>query len=115
MKFELIKKPNELEMYGYIPCLPEKYNDEGERFVGEETDSWILLKDMVPEFDKLFDNLLDYGDVDYFDKGKCVLIRKWLENRNQFETSSRLKVLYDVLYDYVIRAIELGTGVVIEL
>ena len=115
MKFELIKKLDGLEMYGYIPCLPIECNDEGERFVGEEADSWLLLEDFVPEIDKLFDNLLDYGDVDYLDAGKCELIKKWLDNRMQEEISPRLRDLYNVLYGYVTRAIDLGTGVVIEL
>ena len=52
MKFELIRSLQNLEWYGKIPCLPINYNStEGKRFVGEETDSWLLLEDFVPEMD----------------------------------------------------------------
>ena len=45
MKFELIRSLQNLEWYG-------NYNStEGKRFVGEETDSWLLLEDFVPEMD----------------------------------------------------------------
>ena len=48
MKFELIKRIDGLDMYGEIPCLPVFItNNEGERFVGEESDSWLLLDDFV--------------------------------------------------------------------
>ena len=75
MKFELIRSLQNLEWYGNIPCLPINYNStEGKRFVGEETDSWLLLEDFVSEMDIICPNDLDYGDVDYFDKEMCQLM-----------------------------------------
>jgi len=116
MKFELIKKIDSLEMYGDIPCLPVIIkSDEGERFVGEESDSWILLDDFVTSFDSVCSNQLDYGDVDYFDVYKCYILKEWLEQRKKEPMTDRLKELYTQLELYVIKAIEIGTGVVIGL
>jgi hypothetical protein len=116
MKFELIKKIEGLEMYDDIPCLPiDNLTDEGERFIGEETDSWILLDYFVPILDMKCENELDYGDVEYFDKEKCKIIKSLLEKQMKKELDKRLQVLYEKLYDYVVQAIELGTGVVIGL
>ena len=115
MKYELIKMYDDLEMYDDIPCLPiELDNSIGERFVGEESDSWLLLNHLVPGIDKKCPNLLDYGDVDYFDSSKCIILKKWLEE-NKVTDNPRLSELYDILYDFVSRAIEMNTGVVIEL
>lgn len=115
MKYELIKNMEGVDMYGNIPDLPVEL-DEGkaERFVGEESDAWLLLDHFVPGIDKVCGNLLDYSDVDFFDSNQCVVIKKWLE-KNKVTDNPRLNELYDVLYDYISRAIELGTGVIIEL
>ena len=115
MKFELIKKLEGLEMYDDIPCLPLDAKDEtGERYIGEESDSWLLLDEFVKKIDSICPNTLDYGDVDYFDWNKCVIIKKWLES-NKDSDNLRLRELYDVLYKFVSQAIELNTGVVIGL
>ena len=116
MKFELVKNIDKTELYGDIPCLPcELDSDVGERFLGEESDSWLLLNDFVPEIDKICKNTLDYGDVDFFDASKCVIIKGWIEMRKRKSMSERLMELYDQLYIFVLKAIELDTGVVIEL
>ena len=115
MKFELIKKQEGLEMYDDIPCLPLDVTDEiGERFIGEESDSWLLLDEFVNKIDGICPNMLDYGDVDYFDRNKCVVLKKWLEE-NKDSNNPRLKELFEVLYRFVSQAIELNTGVVIGL
>ena len=116
MKYELIKDPSNMEMYGDIPCLPVEYQElEGKRFVGEETDSWLLLDDFVPQIDKLCPNDLDYGDVDYFGTEKCRILKGWLSERKKSSMSPRLKLLYHVLEQYIDEAIRLETGVVIGL
>ena len=116
MKIELIKKNNGLEMYGNIPCLPvEIKNDEGERFVGEEDDSWLLLEDFVKGIDDVCANDLDYGDVEYFDYKKCIILQEWLNKRFESEMTPRLREVYGRLRDFIKMAIELKTGVVIEL
>ena len=115
MKFELIKKMESLEMYDDIPCLPLDVKSEiGERYIGEENDSWLLLDEFVRKIDSICPNMLDYGDVDYFDRSKCVIIKNWLED-NRDSNNPRLRELFDVLYRYVMQAIELNTGVVIGL
>ncbi len=115
MKFELIKELNGLEMYGDVPCLPLDLQESiGERYVGEEKDAWLLLDNFVRQIDCICPNLLDYGDVDYFDHNKCIIIKTWLEE-NMDVSEPRLNELYKVLYSYVSRAVELNTGVVIGL
>ncbi len=116
MKFELIKCMEGLEMYGDIPCLPVTIDhDEGERFVGEEADSWILLEDFVASIDSICSNQLDYGDVDFFDHNQCLVLSAWLKQRKNKPMSTRLEELYSQLEKYLIKAIELRTGVVIGL
>ena len=116
MKIELILKEEGLEMYGDIPCLPiDIKNNEGERFIGTENDSWLLLEDFVPAIDKICPNDLDYGDVDYFDYKKCQIILKWIKEKNEDKKDARLQTLYLKMEEYMKRAIELKTGIVIEL
>ena len=116
MKFELIINPLGLEMYGNVPCLPvDGIEGVGERFSGEESDSWLLLEDFVAGIDPICNNVLAYGDVDYFDSEQCTIIKDWLSERMKFEMTPRLEYLYRILMDYTSRATRLGTGVVIEL
>ena len=116
MKIELIKDIKDIEMYGDIPCLPVEYSeDQGERFIGEETDSWLMLEDFVSAIDVICPNDLDYGDVDYFDTEKCLILKSWLEGRKKSPMSPRLQIRYQILEQYVDSAIRCGTGVVIEL
>lgn len=116
MKFELVIKPDHLQMFGNVPCLPVKLSDEGKRFVGDASDAQLLLDDFVPALDRICpENVLDYGDVDYFDEKQCAAIREWLEGHMPGLTSFRLRRLYETLYSYVSEAVELHTGVVIEL
>lgn len=116
MKIELIKDIKDIEMYGDIPCLPVEYSeDQGERFIGEETDSWLMLEDFVSAIDVICPNDLDYGDVDYFDTEKCLILKSWLEGRKKSPMSPRLQIIYQILEQYVDSAIRCGTGVVIEL
>ena len=116
MKFELIKTLAGLEMYGDIPCLPVNFQAyQGERYIGEESDAWLLLEDFVRRIDSICPNDLDYGDVDFFDKDKCKLIKAWISGRNNEELTPRLKELYSVLEKYVDEAIRLETGIVIGL
>ena len=76
MKFELIKKLEGMEMYDDIPCLPlDVKNEIGERYIGDESDSWLLLDKFVNKIDNICPNTLDYGDVDYFDQNKCIIIK----------------------------------------
>jgi len=116
MKIELIKDMRGMEMYGDIPCLPVEYSEnQGERFTGEETDTWLLLEDFVPAIDDICPNDLDYGDVDYFDTEKCLILKSWLEARKKSHLSPRLQAIYRILEQYVDSAIRYGAGVVIEL
>ena len=59
--------------------------------------------------------LLDLSDADYYEASKCVILKKILEDKLKEPCEPRLRELYGILYRYVQRAIDLGTGVVIEL
>ena len=118
MYFQLIKTLD--GVVGYYGDIPE-YTEEGysEKTVyhrietEEERD--LLLEDFVDPINELCGTLLDYSDVDWFDPESCVKLKGWLEERLQSPCEDRLRVLYTVLLDFADRAIELDTGVVVEL
>lgn len=115
MTFTLIKDYTGLTYYGNIPNSPDPLDDRVEEFSLEESDAELLLKYFVQPMWYLVDSVLDDGDVDYFDKEKCAKMKPWLENELGKNKPERLKFLYEKLLDFVSRAIELETGVVIEL
>jgi len=118
MKFELIINSEGLDMYDDIPCLPVEDSElggKGERFLGEESDSWLLLEDFADVIYPICNHVLSYGDVDYFEVDRCKIVKEWLEDRMKKPMTTRLEFLYGILMEYVERAIELGTGVVIGL
>lgn len=79
--------------YGNIPNIPQAPDP-----VNEQCGTW-----------------LNYNDEDYFDKAKCILLKSWLEKRLPDVSNEQLKSLYGKLLEFANRAIELGTGVVVEL
>ena len=68
----------------------------------------------IDEIDNKCD-AFDYGDIDYFDAQKCVILMEWIEERLQKSITARYREILEILKDYCNRAIELNTGVVIEL
>lgn len=55
----------------------------------------------------------DLGDADYFDTERCKALKSWIEERRKRPMDEHLVVFYDKLYEFVCRAIELGTGVIV--
>lgn len=116
MEFALIKDLKNLDMYGDIPETFGATEEQTEVYSGDEKDADMLWRELLPDMCKnIEDCLLDYGDVDYYDASKCVIIKKILEDKLKKPCEPRLHELYTILHGYLNRAIELGTGVVIEL
>lgn len=116
MMFALIKNAANLDMYGDIPEVTFATPDEAETYYGDWDDAIMLCDNLLPELDKVIeDHVLDLSDIDYFDKEKCVKLKSVLEGKLATAPPSRLHELYSILYGYVNRAIELNTGVEIEL
>ena len=116
MMFALIKDASKLEYYGDVPEVFGATKEQAETYYGDWDDGVMLCEYLLPEMDeKIDDCLLDLSDIDYFNKDKCVALKDILEAKMKVASSERLYELYTILYQYVLRAIELGTGVVIEL
>ena len=116
MEFALIKDATNLDMYGDIPETFGATEEQAEVYCGDEKDAAMLCRTLLPDMWKnIEDCLLDYSDVDYYDAKKCVPLKKLLEEKLKEPCEPRLRELYTILYGYVKRAIDLGTGVVIEL
>lgn len=100
---------------GKIPNTPFPPDPRIKEFPLNEQDCELLCEDFVDSINVYCDTLLDDGDVDYFDKAKCLLLKSRIEKRLPSVSNERLKSLYGKLLEFANRAIELGTGVVVEL
>ncbi len=101
---------------GCIPEIPDEQDGSFEIFkFDDEVYAPLFDEDFIDEVNALCDSCLDLTDVDYFDKDKCVKLKSWLEKRLSNELNPLLKPIYEKLLDFAARAIELGTGVVIQL
>lgn len=116
MRFELFLDMHNLKYYGDIPEKPENRQGSVELFEFDRRIYAALMnEDFIDEVNKFCDSCLDLTDVDFFDKDKCVKLKFWLEQRLTRELNPLLKPVYEKLLNYSARAIELGTGVVIQL
>ena len=115
--FSLVLQPDKLRTYGDIPDVPNKSDETAEtyRFL-EEGDFDLLDQYFIDEVNKLTGTLLDYGDVDYLNEQRCKQLLPWLNQQlDRQDLPPRLISIYQLLKDLAERAIDLGTGVVIEL
>lgn len=115
MKFALILDYTGLDYYGHIPVVPYPPDSRLEVFYFEDEENELLLDDFVFPINKVCETLLDDGDLDYFNQSKCSLLKSWLENRLSSISNDALEKLYKKLLEFATRAVELGTGVVVEL
>jgi len=74
-----------------------------------------LFDDDITDINDACDALLSYGDLEYFDAAKCAKLEKWIEERLHKPLFPRYKEMLEVLKDYCHRAVELNTGVMIDL
>ena len=114
MYFALIKSFEGLTYYGNIPNVPELPDDRVEVY-DISWDDAELFDDDLDDLNHSCNSILDFYDVDYFDADKCKLLKKWLLLRIDKKTDNRYRELLEILIRYAERAIELNTGVVIEL
>lgn len=115
MTFELVLSTAGVGYYGYIPFPTPQSKKNFEKYYLEEGDGDLLDEDFVDSIDAVCNALVDVGDVDYLNAEQCKILREWIADRLTRSCADRLKVLYAKLDEYAARAIELGTGVVIEL
>ena len=113
MFFELILNMEGCGYYGDIPqvSLPGTY----EMYLFDWEDMELLLPDFAGPINDLCGTLFDLGDVDWFGPDNCRRLKPWIEARLTGEIPARMRELYEVLLGYVTRAIELDTGVVVDL
>lgn len=116
MWFELFLDLQNLKYYGYIPEMPEDRAGRVEIYkFDSKTYRDLINKDFVDSVNAACDSLLDISDVDFFDSEKCVKLKSWLENRLAKDIDPLLFSLYGKLLEFANKAIELNTGVVIQL
>ena len=116
MIFELILDMSLInDFYGDIPETFTAPASAFECFEWPLEDQELLAADFVEPINDLCGTNLDIYDVDWFDAHRSVLLAGWLSERLQKPCTERLHELYTVLLDYATRAVELGTGIVVEL
>ena len=114
MAIQLFLDLNDLKYYGDIPEKPENSFGRVEEYSLSSDDIKLLMED-IDSLDAACNALLDLGDVDYFNAEKCEKLREWISGRLEKTASTRYREILETLKGYCDRAIELNTGVVIEL
>lgn len=114
MSIQLFLRLDGLDYYGDIPEKPDDSNGIVDEYALSSNDIKMILND-IDSIDDACDVLLDNGDVDFFNCEKCAKLKEWIDNRLKIAMEPRYRKILEVLKDYCIRAIELNTGVVIEL
>lgn len=116
MRFELVKTFDGVSSYyGNIPDTFHAPAGISEKTGFTLEDQRAIVGDFVAPINDVCGSCLDAYDVEYFDAKQCEKLMEWLEDRLQAPCSSRLRHLYDTLLEYAKRAVELGTGVIVEL
>ena len=116
MRFTLIKSLSEIvDYYDDIPEIGSAPSSAYENYKWDLADQSLLAEDFMDPINDLCGTVLDIYDVDYFDTEQSRMLKSWLEERLKQPCDERLRELYTVLLDYATRAVELGTGVVVEL
>lgn len=114
MAIQLFLNLNGLKYYGNIPEKPENSSGMIEEYALSSDDIKLFIKD-IDSLDVACNALLDLGDVDYFNAEKCRKLIEWIRERFKQPVSARYREILETLMGYCERAIELNTGVVIEL
>ena len=104
--------------YGDWPNFPDDWNDprvECWSLDFDENDEILLEEELVEPINKLCGACLDFDEADFFNAAKCEQIKAWAEGETQSEQPDVLAAALPKLRDFAARAVELGTGIVIEL
>lgn len=112
----LFKTLEGVDYYGDRPDALEDDDPRGE-FYGFDIDRqyWNILEaDFIDPVDALCGTLLDLYEDDFFCVEQCVKLKAWIEERLTRETCPALKPVYEKILEYAIKAIDLGTGIIIQ-
>ena len=118
MYFLLLLTLNDIEMDSGGPVV-DPYDEQNPCIkcfrLENNWDDAELFYDDIDEIDKRCNALLDYGDVDWFDASQCAKLLKWIDDRLQRPAVPRYVELLSVLRDLCEKAVNLNTGVMIDL
>ncbi|WP_288801157.1 hypothetical protein [uncultured Fibrobacter sp.] len=81
--------------------------------IGQEYED-LLEEDFINPMYNLCGSLVDIDESDFFDVEKCAMLVNWLENRFRQEVHPVLKPVYEKILEYAQKAIEYGTGIIIQ-
>lgn len=103
--------------YGHIP---ETYghSDKIEEFELENDDreiDWYLDEHFAIPINEKCNSILGYGDVDFLDAEKCKVMIPWLKKNIKSESRKDIVLFYNKLLEFSNKAIELKTGIIIEM
>ena len=119
MHFELFLTFDGVEFGIMGPYVDNPETDKRVRYYQLENgwDDVDLFDDdhAIDEIANRCDSLISYGDVDYFNAEKCAILKAWIDERLQKPVVPRYREMLEVLRDYCQQAIELNTGVYIDL
>ena len=109
--------PRSGSVYDIGETLPSETDDTAEiwRPSWDAATIWDQISADVMSLDDSCGALLDIGDVDYLDSVQCERLLPWLRQRLASSIGIELRELYEAMRSACERAVELGTGVVIEL
>ena len=118
MTIQLVLTLNGVDKYyGDIPEIslyPDKF-EEYQCGDSEKELDWYLDEHFAMPVNKLCNSLLGYGDVDYLDANKCIKLISWLEENINKESQAKVIDIYKKLLEFAKRAVELKTGIIIEM
>ncbi len=117
MWLALFKTLENMPSYGPVPTLPPLPDERIEKFdfrLAKEMEELFEMEFINP-VDNLCNALLDLDEFDFLDVGQCALLKPWLEERLKGNVIPEFRSIYEKLLEFATRAIELNTGVVVEL
>ena len=112
MEFRLIKTQTPTSCYGSIPDVDDQNDIEVHQFDAQDMD--LMLDDFRFKVNSICGTLLDVGDIDFIPADKCPDLIAWIEEQEDTCTP-RIRGHYDILKQFAQQAVELQTGVVVEL
>ncbi|MDD7298176.1 hypothetical protein SAMN05720469_102172 [Fibrobacter intestinalis] len=112
----LFKTLEGVDYYGDRPDAPEDGDPRAEFYDFDiNREYWNILEtDFINPVNDLCGSLLDFDEDDFFCVEQCVKLKTWIEKRFQQETCPALKPVYEKILEYAIKAIDLGTGIIIQ-
>ncbi len=115
MRIQLAKTLDGIGFYGPIYDLGTGVPDKVEEYVMEDNEHDWLLEKMIDRINAECDTLLDDGDYDFIDAGKCKRLIELVDNLPKDYVPEQYKRVVGVLKEYASRAIEYNTGMAIEM